>query len=75
MNLYVGNSVHGEGAAMKQYAKFADTRVESERIATALAMTQIRERLPLWPLQKLARQLPRFFNPNSFAVRRLHCPR
>jgi len=74
MNLYVGNEPMGEGFAMQRYPTLGRTRLETEAAATALATAQIRERLPLWPLEKVAKQVPRFFTPNSFAVRRLLSP-
>ncbi len=74
MNLYVGNSPHGEGLAMRHYTQLGDDRVAAERRAREIAVRDISARMPAWPFEKAARQLPRFFKPGSFAVRRLHTP-
>jgi 4-amino-4-deoxy-L-arabinose transferase-like glycosyltransferase len=74
MNLYVGNSPHGAGAAMERYGELGPTRIEAEAAARAMAVRDIRSRLPGWPLEKVAKQLPGFFTPNNFAIRRLLMP-
>lgn len=74
MNLFVGNHPRGHGVAMLEYPELAPTRLEAEQIAKQRAFAEIRRRMPLWPLEKIASEVPRFFTPTSFAVRRLWLP-
>jgi len=71
MNLFIGNHPDGHGVGMQQYPLLGATRLESESIARERALEAIRERGAAWPLEKLAEELPRFFTPTSFAIRRL----
>jgi len=78
MNLYIGNvepqRVEGEERLVgprKRYWSLGRNRIEAERGARELALDAIARRMPWWPVEKLAEQLPRFFTPTSFAVRRL----
>jgi hypothetical protein len=48
--------------------------VEAEAQARALALQYIRNRMPWWPMEKVAKQVPNFFTPNNFAIRRLLMP-
>jgi hypothetical protein len=78
MNLYIGNvepqRLEGEQhpvGPQKRYWSLGRNRIEAERGARELALDAIVRRMPWWPVEKLAEQLPRFFTPTSFAVRRL----
>jgi 4-amino-4-deoxy-L-arabinose transferase-like glycosyltransferase len=78
MNLYKGNvepqRVDGEERPVglrKSYWSLGRGRIEAERGARVLAFDAIEQRMPWWPAEKLIEQLPRFFTPTSFAVRRL----
>lgn len=78
MNLYVGNAapfVPEPGAAPvppeEHFYELGSNLYERERVAAELAWMAIRERMPAWPFEKLASELPRTFTPTSFAVRRL----
>lgn len=78
MNLYIGNveprQVGGEGPEVgpsKSYWSLGRDRREAERAARVLALDAIARRMPWWPAEKVVEQLPRFFTPTSFAVRRL----
>jgi 4-amino-4-deoxy-L-arabinose transferase-like glycosyltransferase len=74
MNLYVGNNPFGAGTAMEHYAELSPNRVEAEAQARALALQYIHNRMPWWPFEKIAKQVPNFFTPNNFAIRRLLMP-
>ena len=74
MNLYVGNHPRSPGHGMQEFGQLAPTHLEAERAAREIALAQISARLPWWPLEKIASELPRFFTPTSFAVRRLLMP-
>ncbi len=79
-NLYIGNAprVAGRGPLLeprKSYWRLGSTREEAERGARELAFDAIAQRLPWWPAEKLVEELPRFFTPTSFAVRRLLMPK
>jgi 4-amino-4-deoxy-L-arabinose transferase-like glycosyltransferase len=73
--LYVGNGepVHG-APPVNYYESLGDTRIEREAGARELVIPQILARMPTWPFEKLASELPNFFSPTSFAVRRLLMP-
>jgi 4-amino-4-deoxy-L-arabinose transferase-like glycosyltransferase len=71
MNLFVGNHPRGAGQGMREYPELAPTRLEAEEVARDRALAEIRSRGPAWPLEKLVSEVPRFFAPTSFAVRRL----
>jgi 4-amino-4-deoxy-L-arabinose transferase-like glycosyltransferase len=78
MNLYIGNveprRVWGEGPEVgprKHYWSLGRNRREAERAARELALDAIARRMPWWPAEKIVEQVPRFFTPTSFAVRRL----
>ncbi len=74
MNLYVGNNPFGAGTAMEHYSTLSPDRLEAEAKARELALQYIERRMPWWPFEKVAKQLPNFFTPNSFAIRRLLMP-
>jgi len=74
MNLFIGNHPHGHGVAMAEYPALGATRLESEQVARDRALGWIGERMPAWPFEKIASEVPRFFTPTSFAVRRLLAP-
>lgn len=71
LNLYIGNAQPLGGKPIKRYDSLGETRIEREAKARKLALQAIGQRLPAWPLEKLASELPNFFSPKSFAVRRL----
>ena len=77
MNLYIGNTgpVRLEDGSWigpnRHYWTLGSDRISAEREAGRLARAAIAERLPGWPFEKLAEQVPRFLTPTSFAVRRL----
>jgi len=71
MNLFIGNHPLSHGHGMREYPNLGATRLDVERVARERAWAEIRERMPGWPLEKLATEVPRFFTPTSFAVRRL----
>ncbi|MBW2420204.1 MAG: glycosyltransferase family 39 protein [Deltaproteobacteria bacterium] len=80
-NLYIGNvapvEVPGQAlpvAPFIHYWSLGSNRLEAEREAGRLARQAIAERMPWWPAEKLFEQVPRFFTPTSFAVRRLLVP-
>jgi 4-amino-4-deoxy-L-arabinose transferase-like glycosyltransferase len=81
LNLYLGNpspvALAGraeEVEPQENYWRLGHNRVTREREAGRLAMKAIAERLPWWPLEKIVEQLPRFFTPTSFVIRRLLVP-
>lgn len=74
MNLFIGNHPQGHGIGMQEYPNLGATRLESESVARERAIASIRQRGPAWPLEKIASEVPRFFTPTSFAVRRLLAP-
>ncbi len=74
MNLFVGNHPISHGHGMREYQDLAPTALASERLARARALAEIERRLPLWPLEKIGLEGPRFFTPTSFAIRRLLAP-
>ena len=71
MNLYVGNHPHGHGVGMKEYPNLGATPQQSQEVARDRAFRWIRSRGLVWPLEKVVQELPRFFTPTSFAIRRL----
>lgn len=71
MNLYVGNHPHGHGVGMKEYPELGVTPEKSQEVARDRAFRWIGSRGLLWPLEKVVEELPRFFTPTSFAIRRL----
>jgi 4-amino-4-deoxy-L-arabinose transferase-like glycosyltransferase len=74
MNLFIGNHPQGHGIGMAEYPTLGPTRLEAEDVARERALAEIRRRLPWWPIEKIAVEVPRFFTPTSFAVRRLLMP-
>ncbi len=74
MNLFIGNHPQGHGVAMLEYPELAPTRLAAEQVARDRAFAEIARRMPLWPLEKIASEVPRFFTPTSFAIRRLLLP-
>lgn len=74
MNLYIGNHAVSTGHGMQQYPTLAPTRLEAEAVAREIALANIARRMPWWPLEKIRSEVPRFFTPTSFAVRRLLMP-
>jgi len=73
--LYLGNARPPGGAhPVIHYESLGDTRVEREARAREAVLETIADRLPAWPFEKLASELPDFFSPTSFAVRRLWMP-
>ncbi len=70
MNLYLGNPAPGKRASMMQYEALGDSLDERDAAARGRALSAIRERMPLWPIEKLKVLLP-LFQPTSFTVRRL----
>jgi 4-amino-4-deoxy-L-arabinose transferase-like glycosyltransferase len=73
--LYVGNSAPTRGTAPAvQYHALGDSLIEREAAARELVLPQIRERLPAWPFEKIASEIPSFFTPASFPVRRMLMP-
>lgn len=78
LNLYIGNASDVQptpgspGMTPKRhYRRLGRTTSERELAARELALKAIGERMPWWPFQKLASEMPNFFTPNSFAVLRL----
>ena len=77
MNLYVGNlprDPERERRAMPEFAeytKLGDTVQERDEAARRLALEAIRDRMPWWPLQKVAETLPRMLTPNSLLTQRM----
>jgi len=71
MNLFIGNHPRSHGHAIEEYPTLGDTPLEAEVVARERAWAQIRARMPGWPFEKLVVEVPRFFTPTSFAVRRL----
>jgi len=80
--LYVGNvplpgiDPRGElaprhGAGLKSYWSLSKDPAERRELARRAAFAAIKERLPLWPLEKVRDELPKFFSPNSFPAARL----
>jgi 4-amino-4-deoxy-L-arabinose transferase-like glycosyltransferase len=69
--LYIGNARPLGGDPVIHYLSLGETRIEREAKARELVLHEIWERLPAWPLEKIASELPDFFSPKSFAVRRL----
>ena len=71
MNLYVGNHPHGHGVGMREYPGLGATPREAQAIARDRAFSWIQSRGLAWPWEKVVKELPRFFTPTSFAIRRL----
>ena len=72
LNLYVGNGEPVHGAhPVNHYTSLGETRVAREARARELVLETIGRRLPAWPFEKIASELPNFVSPTSFAVRRL----
>jgi hypothetical protein len=75
LNLYIGNAEPVYGAApVNHYESLGSNRIEREAAARERVLEIIGGRLPAWPFEKLASELPNFFTPTSFAVRRLKMP-
>jgi len=80
-NLYIGNAPPAEALAAGgrvvrveprlHYYALGETRGQMETAARALALDAIAERMPAWPFEKLASEVPRFVSPASFTQRRL----
>jgi 4-amino-4-deoxy-L-arabinose transferase-like glycosyltransferase len=77
-NLFIGNIAEpfAEGLPERtaQYRGLGMTTSERELAARALVLQAISDRMPWWPLEKIADQVPRYFSPNSFTVLRLLKP-
>jgi 4-amino-4-deoxy-L-arabinose transferase-like glycosyltransferase len=80
LNLYLGNvepsAPREDREARKRvlrrdYKALGETRAARERAAREIALARIAERLPWWPLEKLASELPHLFAPSSKTVTRL----
>ena len=69
--LYIGNVRPRGMDPVVGYLWLGKTRVEREAKAREIVLKQIWRRLPAWPLEKIASELPDLFGPKSFAVRRL----
>lgn len=74
MNLQAGNSQRAPGFELAHYLERGADRAERERASADLAWAYIRERGVRWPFEKLVRELPRFFEPDTFAARRARTP-
>lgn len=72
--LYLGNAEPPGTSPVIHYESLGETRIEREAKARTLVLQEIRRRLPAWPFEKIASELPSFFSPKSFAVRRLLMP-
>ena len=80
-NLYIGNApaaerlgADGEVERVEprlHYYELGEGRLESEAAARMLALDAIAARMPTWPFEKLASELPAFFAPTSFTQQRL----
>lgn len=70
MNLYLGNPAPGAHVSTSRYQGLGDTPSQRESEARRLALRAIEERMPLWPIEKLA-GLVRLFWPTSYTVKRL----
>lgn len=68
LNLYLGNH---EGAHFLHYREFGEDRGARERTARELAIAAVSERMPSWPIEKTARNVPDLFRPTAIPVRRL----
>lgn len=68
MNLYLGNT---PGSHWQKYEHLGKTIAERERAAREIALANIRERMPAWPIEKVWQNTPRFFRPTAFPVLRL----
>jgi 4-amino-4-deoxy-L-arabinose transferase-like glycosyltransferase len=80
LKLYAGNRQfpedtvgHARGIqkSMAEYGKLGRTGPEREAKARELVFAMIRERMPWWPFEKIATELPNLFTPNSFPAARL----
>jgi 4-amino-4-deoxy-L-arabinose transferase-like glycosyltransferase len=81
MNLYYGNvpveneqrreRTGGVFVHKRDYTKLGRDGVEREAAAKELALRAIRERLPEWPVEKIASEVPKLLTPNSFPAARL----
>lgn len=70
-NLYLGNVQPPDRHPVMGYRQLGDTTTERETKARTIVLETIWDRLPGWPFEKIASELPSFFGPKSFAVRRL----
>ena len=70
MNLYLGNPPHGKATTFATFRDLGDSLPERSAAARTLALASIRERMPLWPFEKLAK-VRKLFRPTSDPVRRL----
>ncbi len=73
LNLYLGNPAPGKRATMPQYLAFGDSFEERLPEARRRAIAAIRQRMPMWPVEKLENLVP-LFQPTSFPVKRLLAP-
>jgi hypothetical protein len=73
--LYVGNSAPVKGIAPAvRYHALGESMIEREAAAREIVLPEIRDRLPAWPFEKIASEIPSFFTPTSFPVRRMLMP-
>jgi 4-amino-4-deoxy-L-arabinose transferase-like glycosyltransferase len=85
LNLFLGNARSedegGEVAAarrpgmvfrrQREYVSFGDTLAEREAKAKEIALKAIADRMPAWPLEKIAETIPALLTPNSLPAARL----
>jgi 4-amino-4-deoxy-L-arabinose transferase-like glycosyltransferase len=85
LNLFLGNARsadEGEGMRaakrpgivfrrQREYVTFGGTLAEREAKAKELALQAIAERMPAWPLEKIAETIPALLTPNSLPAARL----
>lgn len=75
LNMFIGNGEPVRGIPpVNYYETLGETRAEKEAAAREIVLPVIAARMPWWPFEKLATELPNFFTPTSFAVRRLLMP-
>ena len=80
LNLYLGNGAPDPAPGQRRvkprehYRTLGETRPEREALARVVVLRTIKNALPGWPLDKVRRQVPKFFSPNSFPVYRLLVP-
>jgi hypothetical protein len=81
-NLYVGNAPlpdgesdgsdrRGSGPLYRTYSTLGKDLAECEARAKEIALAAIRERMPWWPLEKIAEAVPGVLTPNALPVGRL----
>jgi 4-amino-4-deoxy-L-arabinose transferase-like glycosyltransferase len=86
LNLFLGNaSSEDEGTEgmrvakrpgivfrrQREYAAFGESIAEREARAKELALQAIAERMPAWPIEKIAETIPALLTPNSLPAARL----